>query len=89
MSVGSKQRQRGSGGAGGLLAPGSGGNGGADECPQQHLQVAQDEDNWDMITLMEEMEEFALEDTEQTLRMLDRQHPLLIAIASVCDLGCQ
>ncbi|KAF8425003.1 hypothetical protein L210DRAFT_3567706, partial [Boletus edulis BED1] len=37
---------------------------------------------------MEEMEEFALEDMEKALRMLDGQHPLLIAIASVRELGC-
>ena len=76
----------GSEGVGGLLVPGSRGNGGANECPQQHLQVAQDEDNWDVIALMEEMEEFALEDMEKMLRMLDGQHPLLIAIVSMRDL---
>ena len=76
----------GGGGAVGAVAPGGGGGGGSDERPQQHL--AQDEDDRDEIALMEEMEEFALEDMEKTLRMLDGQHPLLIAIASVRDLGC-
>lgn len=30
---------------------------------------------------------FALEDMEKTLRLLDNEHPLLIAVASVQDLG--
>jgi len=74
----------GTGGAGGVPAPGGGSS---DERPQQH-HLAQDEDDRDEIALMEEMEEFALEDMEKTLRLLDGQHPLLIAIASVRDLGC-
>lgn len=30
---------------------------------------------------------FALEDMEKTLRLLDNEHPLLTAVASVWDLG--
>ena len=83
-----ERRSGASGGTGNGTAPAPGGGGGGpDERPQQHL--VQDEDDRDEIALMEEMEEFALEDMEKTLRMLDGQHPLLIAIASVRDLGCQ
>lgn len=39
------------------------------------------------LALLEEMEDFALEDMEKLLRLLDPQHPLLIAVASVRDLG--
>ncbi|KAL4079008.1 armadillo-type protein [Scleroderma citrinum] len=45
------------------------------------------EDDREEIALLEEMEEFALEDMEKTLRLLDAQHPLLIAVASVRELG--
>ena len=83
-----KRRSPGVGGANGI-AGGAGagtgagtGAGASDAHPQPH-----DEDDQDEIALMEEMEEFALEDMEKTLRMLDGQHPLLIAIASVRELG--
>ncbi|KAH7909589.1 ARM repeat-containing protein [Hygrophoropsis aurantiaca] len=39
------------------------------------------------MSLMEELEEFALEDMERLLKMLDPQHPLLIAVSSVRELG--
>lgn len=45
------------------------------------------EDEDEGLALLEEMEDFALEDMEKTLRLLDAQHPLLIAIASVRELG--
>ncbi len=37
--------------------------------------------------LIEEMEDFALEDMAKALRTLDPSHPLLIAVSSVRDLG--
>jgi hypothetical protein len=49
--------------------------------------AAELEDDREELSLLEEMEEFALEDMEKLLRMLDGQHPLLIAIASVRELG--
>jgi hypothetical protein len=45
------------------------------------------EDDREELALLEEMEDFALEDMEKLLKMLDGQHPLLIAIASVRELG--
>lgn len=72
-------------GVGAVAGPGGGGGGAPDE-HQQH--IPQDEDDQEEIALMEEMEEFALEDMEKTLRLLDGQHPLLIAVASVRELGC-
>ena len=48
---------------------------------------AADDDDREEIALLEEMEEFALEDMEKTLRLVDDEHPLLIAVASVRDLG--
>ncbi|KAG6333935.1 hypothetical protein ID866_5157 [Astraeus odoratus] len=44
-------------------------------------------DDQEELALLEEMEDFALEDMEKFLRLLDLQHPLLIAVASVRDLG--
>lgn len=75
----------GMGGAGGVAGPSGGGSAGTDKHPQQ---LTQDEDDQEEIALMEEMEEFALEDMEKMLHMLDEQHPLLIAVASVRELGC-
>ena len=75
------------GGAGtGTGVPGLGGSGGG-ASSDQHPQ--QDEDDREEIALVEEMEEFALEDMDKTLRVLDGQHPLLIAVASVRELGSQ
>ncbi|KZT64897.1 ARM repeat-containing protein [Daedalea quercina L-15889] len=39
------------------------------------------------LTLIEEMEEFALEDMQKLLVSFDPNHPLLVAISSVRDLG--
>jgi importin-5 len=39
------------------------------------------------LALLEEMEEFALEDMAKMLGLLDTSHPLLMAISSVRDLG--
>ncbi|KAI0782934.1 ARM repeat-containing protein [Abortiporus biennis] len=44
-------------------------------------------DDKEDIMLIEEMEEFALEDMSKTLMAFDPQHQLLIAISSVKDLG--
>ncbi|KIK93959.1 hypothetical protein PAXRUDRAFT_33792 [Paxillus rubicundulus Ve08.2h10] len=49
--------------------------------------AAELEDDREELSLLEEMEEFALEDMEKLLRMLDGQHPLLVAISSVRELG--
>ena len=46
-----------------------------------------EKDDQNEMALMEEMEEFALESMEKTLRMLDGLHLLLIAVASVRELG--
>ena len=98
-----RKRRAGSGGVvgSGSSSTGSGGGsavpvGGGGTDDPHHAYVAQgqgqgqghDDDDRDEMALMEEMEEFALEDMEKTLRMLDGQHPLLIAIASVRELGC-
>lgn len=78
------------GGTEGVAGPSGGGDGASTDGHHHHQQhLAPDEDDRDEIALMEEMEEFALEDMEKTLRMLDGQHPLLIAVASVRELGCQ
>lgn len=45
------------------------------------------EDDREELALLEEVEEFALEDMEKLLKMLDGQHPLLVAVSSVRDLG--
>ena len=45
------------------------------------------EDDREELALLEEVEEFALEDMEKLLKMMDGQHPLLIAISSVRELG--
>lgn len=45
------------------------------------------EDDREELALLEEVEEFALEDIEKLLKMMDGQHPLLVAISSVRDLG--
>ncbi|KAH7883434.1 ARM repeat-containing protein [Phlebopus sp. FC_14] len=58
--------------------------------PHAEIGVGDDEDDREELALMEEMEEFALEDMEKVLRMLgdgQRQHSLLIAVSSVRDLG--
>ncbi|KAF9218740.1 ARM repeat-containing protein [Gyrodon lividus] len=49
--------------------------------------AAELEDDREELALLEEMEEFALEDMERLLKMLDGQHPLLIAVSSVRELG--
>ncbi|TFY78196.1 hypothetical protein EWM64_g5813 [Hericium alpestre] len=45
------------------------------------------EDEKEDLALIEEMEDFALEDMAKLLSTLDAQHPLLIAVSSVRDLG--
>jgi hypothetical protein len=42
---------------------------------------------YDDSMLLEEMEDFALEDMAKLLVMLDSNHPLLVAVASVRELG--
>ena len=50
--------------------------------PAQELR-----DDREDLMLIEEMEDFALEDMAKALRTLDSSHPLLIAVSSVRDLG--
>lgn len=50
--------------------------------PPQELR-----DDREDLMLIEEMEDFALEDMAKALRTLDSSHPLLIAVSSVRDLG--
>ncbi|PIL26735.1 hypothetical protein GSI_11149 [Ganoderma sinense ZZ0214-1] len=50
--------------------------------PAQELR-----DDREDLMLIEEMEDFALEDMAKALRTLDPSHPLLIAVSSVRDLG--
>jgi len=45
------------------------------------------EEDREDLALLEEMEEFALEDMAKMLGLLDTSHPLLMAISSVRDLG--
>ena len=49
--------------------------------------IADLEDDREDLALLEEMEDFALEDVGNLLRLFDPGHPLLIAISSVKDLG--
>lgn len=46
-----------------------------------------DEADEEDLALMEEMEDFALEDMGKMLKLFNPQHPLLVAISSVKDLG--
>ncbi|KAL1738075.1 hypothetical protein HDZ31DRAFT_78656, partial [Schizophyllum fasciatum] len=46
-----------------------------------------DADERDDMALMEEIEEFCLEDMAKLLAMFDKDHPLLVAVSSVKDLG--
>lgn len=39
------------------------------------------------LALMEEIEDFALEDMAKMLCLFDKNHPLLVAVAGVRDLG--
>ena len=43
--------------------------------------------DYDDLMLLEEMEDFALEDMAKLLMYLDSSHPLLVAVASVKELG--
>jgi importin-5 len=43
--------------------------------------------DYDDLMLLEEMEDFALEDMAKLLHHLDPNHPLLVAVASVKELG--
>ena len=49
--------------------------------------AAQIEEEREDLSLVEEMEEFALEDMHKLLVSFDPNHPLLVAISSVRDLG--
>jgi hypothetical protein len=49
--------------------------------------AAEIEEDREDLALLEEMEEFALEDMAKMLGLLDTSHPLLMAISSVRDLG--
>jgi importin-5 len=49
--------------------------------------VADLEDEREDLALLEEMEDFALEDMAKTLQFFDPAHSLLIAVSSVKDLG--
>jgi len=48
---------------------------------------AEIEDDKEDLALIEEIEDFALEDMAKLLAMFDSHHSLLIAISSVRDLG--
>lgn len=48
---------------------------------------AEIEDEREDLALLEEMEDFALEDMARVLVLLDPGHPLLVAVSSVKDLG--
>ncbi|KZT18501.1 ARM repeat-containing protein [Neolentinus lepideus HHB14362 ss-1] len=48
---------------------------------------AEIEDEREDIALLEEMEDFALEDMEKMLKAFDPNHPLVVAISSVKELG--
>jgi importin-5 len=50
-------------------------------------QVSDLEDEKEDLALLEEMEDFALEDMGKMLQYFDPNHPLLIAISSVRELG--
>lgn len=52
----------------------------------QRAQAELDEDREDMA-LLEELEDFALEDMAKLLQYLEPNHPLLVAVGSVKDLG--
>jgi importin-5 len=49
--------------------------------------AAEIEEDREDLALLEEMEEFALEDMAKMLGLMDTNHPLLMAISSVRDLG--
>lgn len=49
--------------------------------------AAEIEEEREDLALLEEMEEFALEEMAKMLGLFDTNHPLLIAISSVRDLG--
>ncbi|KAA1478264.1 ARM repeat-containing protein [Dentipellis sp. KUC8613] len=49
--------------------------------------LAEIADEREDLALLEEMEEFALEDMARFLGMLEQNHPLLMAVSSVRDLG--
>jgi importin-5 len=49
--------------------------------------AAEIEEDREDLALLEEMEEFALEDMAKMLGLMDTSHPLLMAISSVRDLG--
>lgn len=60
----------------------------ADKRRRRRGKTAQEvEDEREDLALVEEMEEFALEDMEKLLRYFDAQHPLLVAVSSVRELG--
>ena len=46
-----------------------------------------DDDERQDMALVEEMEDFVLEDMAKVLGMFEKDHPLLIAVSSVRDLG--
>jgi hypothetical protein len=48
---------------------------------------AEIEDEREDLALFEELEDFALDDMEKTLKYLDPSHPLLVAISGVRQLG--
>jgi hypothetical protein len=96
-----RQPSDGGGGGGGADA-GAGGNGGDTRRRRRRLDAGSDDgdvsgenddgdgddnDDDDDLALLEEMEDFALEDMAQMLQEFDPKHPLLIAISSVKDLG--
>lgn len=49
--------------------------------------AAEIEDDGEDLALLEEIEDFALEDTAKMLTMFDVNHPLLVAVTSVKRLG--
>ena len=61
----------------------------ADTCrPRKAKKVKKsDEDEAQDAALLEEMEDFVLEDMARVLGLFEKDHPLLIAVSSVRELG--
>lgn len=92
QNMAEKRKRRAASAGVGAQGSGNGAGGSAHALPPLHApssntQPAPDEDDRDKMALMEEMEEFALEDMERTLRLIGGQDALLIAIGSVRELG--
>jgi importin-5 len=51
-----------------------------------NLSMTDPQEDQEELTLIQEMEDFALEDMSKLLRYFDPNHPLLVAVSSVKDL---